>query len=342
MERRGHCHGAHPPPLPPPRRARAERRQSSAGSFSASLLDAVYRSLDEGGDGADAVVDAPRWSEEKAVAPQFWWAKEGAKPRQGGGAERDRRRRETGPAARPRHSGYASSTASSSDSSVSYSSFSCSSASTTDTESTATRRRHGPPPPRPSEGVIAAAADEDEDEDEVAAPRNSRGKKKARPCFPGARLRPRNPPQSSPAVPPPAPPSPATFACVLKALFSSARLQRKPKTPAAATPPPVSSPPLQPPRTSVTCAAKADAAPEAPERRTVSFGPDAEASVVRRRVEELVRTLEELDEDDEGSDCSSDLFELENLRGAGAGDELPVYGTTSLAANRAIAQGTAC
>lgn len=67
------------------------------------------------------------------------------------------------------------------------------------------------------------------------------------------------------------------------------------------------------------------------------FCSDAEASsVVRRRVEELVRSLGELEENDEGSDSSSDLFELESLGGAN-GDELPVYGTTSLVANRAIA-----
>jgi hypothetical protein len=91
-----------------------------------------------------------------------------------------------------------------------------------------------------------------------------------------------------------------------------------------------------------TSAAKAaDAAAEPSEPRTVRLRPEAEASVVvRRRVEELVRSLEELEEDEEGSDASSDLFELESLRGAGA-DELPVYGTTSLVANRAIAQGPA-
>lgn len=91
---------------------------------------------------------------------------------------------------------------------------------------------------------------------------------------------------------------------------------------------------------SATSAGKAADAPaaELSEPRTVRLRPEAEASVVvRRRVEELVRSLEELEEDEEGSDASSDLFELESLRGAGA-DELPVYGTTSLVANRAIAQ----
>jgi hypothetical protein len=66
------------------------------------------------------------------------------------------------------------------------------------------------------------------------------------------------------------------------------------------------------------------------------FDPDAGASeVVWRRVEELVRSLEELEEDEEGSDTSFDLFELESLRDAGA-DELRVYDTTRLVAHRAI------
>jgi hypothetical protein len=91
---------------------------------------------------------------------------------------------------------------------------------------------------------------------------------------------------------------------------------------------------------SAVSAAKAVVVPEQLDR-SVRLRPDADASVVRRRVEELVRGLEELEEDEEGSDSSSDLFELECLRGAGA-DELPMYGTTSLAANRAIAQRAVC
>jgi hypothetical protein len=93
---------------------------------------------------------------------------------------------------------------------------------------------------------------------------------------------------------------------------------------------------------SATSTAKAADAPAEPSvQRTVRLRPEAEVSVVRRRVEELVRSLEELEADEEGSDASSDLFELDSLRGAGA-DELPVYGTTSLVvANRAIAQGPA-
>ncbi|KAK3130174.1 hypothetical protein QOZ80_6BG0489980 [Eleusine coracana subsp. coracana] len=330
----------HPPPLPPPHCARDEhRRQTSSGSFSASLLDAIYRSLDEG----DDVDAAPRRrSEEKATAPpQFWWEAAGVKPRQqqqvASGAER-RPRREAGVAARPRHSGYASSTTSSSDSS-SASSFSCSSASTTDTESTVhRRRRHSlPDPPRVSEESPVAAAEGAD----VAAAQQPKGKRKSksRPCFPGARFRPKSPSQSSPG--PKQPPSPATFACALKALFTSAtrRQGKKPKTPAvvAPQPPPVSPPAQTQTDPSAASNVKAAVVTEPPTERSVGFRPE----VVRRRVEELVRGLEELEEDDEGSDSSSDLFELDSLRGAGA-DELPVYGTTSLAANRAIAQRAAC
>ncbi|KAL5210437.1 hypothetical protein ABZP36_006060 [Zizania latifolia] len=50
------------------------------------------------------------------------------------------------------------------------------------------------------------------------------------------------------------------------------------------------------------------------------------------------------DDDDESSDASSDLFELENFAaiapsGAGYRDELPVYETTRVALNRAIGHG---
>uniref|UniRef100_A0ACD5Y4R6 Uncharacterized protein n=1 Tax=Avena sativa TaxID=4498 RepID=A0ACD5Y4R6_AVESA len=318
---KGRDHGKHPhqPPLAPPRRVRGERDRASGASFSASLLDAIYHSLDEGSD-ADATT---RRSEEKALAlapvpPQFWWA---GKPKQ---ADRHRRR-ETGPAAaaHPRHSGYASSTTSSSDSTSSYS-FSCSSASTTDTEST--RRRRSPPSPRrqPEDSV---AADVSEADASVLPPSDKAKKKKGRPCFPVARLRPRDAAPSSPGPAPP--PSPGTFACVLKTLFTSGRLPRKPKT-STRVPPSHILPDL--PRPSCT-SVKTDA--NTVERRCVRFCSDAEASVVRRRVEELVRSLGELEEDDEGSDSSSDLFELETLAGAN-GDELPVYGTTSLVANRAI------
>ncbi|KAL5201851.1 hypothetical protein ABZP36_036205 [Zizania latifolia] len=326
MERR-QCHGKQqqPPALAPPRSGHGER-----GSFSASLLDVIYRSLDEG-DGT-GVAGATRLPEEeiKESAPlQFWWAKDAGAARSKQAAGAGRSRREATAAARPRHSGYASSTTSSSDASSCYS-FSCSSASTTDTESTH-RRRHGQPPPpqQPEE------ADTDADANADAQPKSKEKKKKSRPCFPGARLRPRS------AVPPPPssgslPSSPATFACVVKALFTSSRLPRKPKTPAAVPPPRTSLPVPQPPCMSATSNTKA------PERRSVRFCPDAETSVVRRRVEELVlRSLADVEEDEDGSDWSSDLFELESLRGADR-DELPVYGTTSLATNRAIAQAPGC
>jgi hypothetical protein len=73
---------------------------------------------------------------------------------------------------------------------------------------------------------------------------------------------------------------------------------------------------------SAVSAAKAVVVPEQLDR-SVRLRPDADASVVRRRVEELVRGLEELEEDEEGSDSSSDLFELECLRGADVRHDQP-------------------
>uniref|UniRef100_J3LKJ4 Uncharacterized protein n=2 Tax=Oryza brachyantha TaxID=4533 RepID=J3LKJ4_ORYBR len=54
--------------------------------------------------------------------------------------------------------------------------------------------------------------------------------------------------------------------------------------------------------------------------------------------------MESDEDDDESSDASSDLFELENFAaiapaGAAYRDELPVYETTRVALNRAIGHG---
>ncbi|CAL9184079.1 unnamed protein product [Musa hybrid cultivar] len=78
--------------------------------------------------------------------------------------------------------------------------------------------------------------------------------------------------------------------------------------------------------------------------------PSAVAMKARRRVEELLRGME--DEEEEMSDSSSDLFELQNLTvigrergrgrgrgvGGGYGDELPVYETAHLDMNRSTSQ----
>ncbi|KAG1334256.1 protein BIG GRAIN 1 [Cocos nucifera] len=70
------------------------------------------------------------------------------------------------------------------------------------------------------------------------------------------------------------------------------------------------------------------------------LAPPPPPVVVARRVEELLQGLEKEEEEDAMSDTSSDLFELENLTAIGRyRDELPVYETTDLGTNRAIAQG---
>lgn len=66
----------------------------------------------------------------------------------------------------------------------------------------------------------------------------------------------------------------------------------------------------------------------------------------RRAVEEMMKAFEESGDESDGSD---DLFELENLGGVsingglglglGFRDELPVFGTTDLGMNCAIAKG---
>nr|XP_010932452.2 protein BIG GRAIN 1-like [Elaeis guineensis] len=73
---------------------------------------------------------------------------------------------------------------------------------------------------------------------------------------------------------------------------------------------------------------------------TAAAGPGPRPPAVVRRVEELLRGLEGEEEEDAISDSSSDLFELENLTGIGRyRDELPVYETTDVGTNHAIAQG---
>ncbi|CAD5171184.1 unnamed protein product [Musa acuminata subsp. malaccensis] len=80
-------------------------------------------------------------------------------------------------------------------------------------------------------------------------------------------------------------------------------------------------------------------------RRTVATEVEGKGKTkTRMRVEELLRRFEDGEEEDgEISDSSSDLFELENLTvmtgGEGYRDELPMYETTHAATNRAISRG---
>ncbi|RWW90208.1 hypothetical protein BHE74_00000646 [Ensete ventricosum] len=78
---------------------------------------------------------------------------------------------------------------------------------------------------------------------------------------------------------------------------------------------------------------------------TSSRRPSSAAMEARRRVEELLRGMEEEEEEEEETSASSsDLFELENLTvmgmagGAVHSDELPVYETTHLDTNRSFSQ----
>ncbi|KAG1366347.1 protein BIG GRAIN 1-like [Cocos nucifera] len=74
----------------------------------------------------------------------------------------------------------------------------------------------------------------------------------------------------------------------------------------------------------------------------VTRRPPAPVAMTKMRVVELLRGFDDEEDDEDGSDSSSDLFELENLTaigGRGYRDELPVYETTHLGTNRAISNG---
>lgn len=87
--------------------------------------------------------------------------------------------------------------------------------------------------------------------------------------------------------------------------------------------------------------AEAEAAAARDLLRTYQKKVEREFGLTRKNVIKNLKVYEE-DEDDADSYASSDLFELENLSAVGMqryGEELPVYETTNLGTNRAIASG---
>jgi hypothetical protein len=105
----------------------------------------------------------------------------------------------------------------------------------------------------------------------------------------------------------------------LKAIFSSSRTQKTKKTAMSA-----------PQKAGGIAVPVLVPAPPSEETEDV----DMAAEAVKTRVEEILRGLEKDKgaEEEDDSDDSSDLFELENLTEIGS-HELPVYCTTSLVAN---------
>jgi hypothetical protein len=272
------CPERRPPPLVAPRR-------TSHPSFSASLLDAIYRSLD--GDTPELERAATRHSKprpqpdllshKKKSQSDFWWA--------------SAKRKIATPS-------YTSSNASS----YGFSS----DAELPKAKSTKVNRVqfHSPPiwPPRtPSQ------------EKKKSNPFHKRWRelRKGRPCANSSSI------DASVRTSSP-------LSNFLKAIFSSSRTQKKKKNIMGMAAPQqegiVAVPVL---------------VPAPPQEEIEDVDMDMEAEAVKRRVEEILRGLEkdkEGAEEEDESDSSSDLFELENLMEIGT-DELPVYCTTSLVAN---------
>ncbi|XP_039144612.1 protein BIG GRAIN 1 [Dioscorea cayenensis subsp. rotundata] len=147
-----------------------------------------------------------------------------------------------------------------------------------------------------------------------------------------------------------APASPgARLASFLNSLFTAAATHKKPKHRAPAPVPEETTPCSSASSYTRSCLSKTPSSASRRAPRSVRFCP---VGVVvgedcRPVGEKCIYPAagafpEEMEEDDDvASDASSDLFELENLTAIGSGyhDELPVYETTNLGTNRAIAYG---
>ncbi|CAN6296326.1 unnamed protein product [Urochloa humidicola] len=308
---------------PAPGRA---RRYADQPSFSSTLLDAIYKSMDEPGDGVvtTAAAAAKKQSQDLHYTSYYKASLAGSY------------RASRAPAAASTPGPHA--TTSSSSECSSYGGFSSSEA-----ESSQHRRLR---PIRTSAG-------------EAPAPAPEKTKKSAKNNKPGANIRAKLRDLRKPASPgarlagflnaifngkraPPTPPSAsrvAESACsTASSSYSRSCLSKTPSTRG------------QPKRTVrfVDSDVDGDAA-AAPaggvERRRVQVGVVELERMLMHRME-----MDSDEDDDESSDASSDLFELENFAAvapAAAGgaaayrDELPVYETTRVVLNRAIGHGHA-
>jgi hypothetical protein len=305
---------------PAPGRA---RRYADQPSFSSTLLDAIYKSMDEPDDAAAAAAATKKQSQDLHCSYYY-------KPSLAGSYRAGRAVATTpGPHA----------TTSSSSECSSYGGFSSSEA-----ESSQHRRL------RPIRTSVAAAGEA------RPAPAPEKTKKAAK-SKPGANIRAKLRDLRKPASPgarlagflnaifngkraPATPPSASRAAASESACSSASSYSRSclSKTPSTRG---------QPKRTvrfldSDTEAAAVPAA--GTERRRVQVGV---VELERMLLHRMEMDSDEDDEDDESSDASSDLFDLENFAAAapaagGAAayrDELPVYETTRVVLNRAIGHG---
>ncbi|RLN43227.1 protein BIG GRAIN 1 [Panicum miliaceum] len=296
---------------PAPGRA---RRYTDQPSFSSTLLDAIYKSMDEPDDGVAAAVK----KQTQDLHYSYYYKASLA------GSYRASR---------------AHATTSSSSECSSYGGFSSSEA-----ESSQHRRLR---PIRTSVAASGEAPAPAPDKTKKAAKNkpgaNIRAKLRdlRKPASPGARLAgflnaifngkraPPTPPSASRAAA-------AESACSTASSYSRSCLSKTPSTRG------------QPKRTVRFMDSDGEAAAAVPaagvERRRVQVGV---VELERMLLHRMEMDSDEDDEDEESSDASSDLFELENLAavapaagGAAAyRDELPVYETTRVVLNRAIGHG---
>uniref|UniRef100_A0A0E0CW04 Protein BIG GRAIN 1 n=1 Tax=Oryza meridionalis TaxID=40149 RepID=A0A0E0CW04_9ORYZ len=290
----------------------ARRYVADQPSFSSTLLDAIYKSMDEqpghggGATGVEAVAAAAKKQHEAALHYGYYY-----KPSLAGSY----RARAPGPHA----------TTSSSSECSSYGGFSSSEA-----ESSHHRRL------RPIRTTVPGGAPAPAPEKKAKKPGASiRAKLRdlRKPASPGARLagflNSIFAGKRAPATPPSATAG-AESACSTASSYSRSCLSKTPSTRGQAK------------RTVrfLDSDTESLASSTVVDRRRVPV--EAVQQMLLQRME--MESDEDDDDDDESSDASSDLFELENFAaiapaGAAYRDELPVYETTRVALNRAIGHG---
>ncbi|CAD6209810.1 unnamed protein product [Miscanthus lutarioriparius] len=312
---------------PAPGRA---RRYADQPSFSSTLLDAIYKSMDEPGDGATPAAAAAATKKQNQDLHYSYYYKASLQ-----GSYRGSR------AAAATAPGPHAATTSSSSECSSYGGFSSSEA-----ESSQHRRLR---PIRTSVAAAAAAAAT------APAPALVPEQKKKAAKKAGSNIRAKLRDLRKPASPG------ARLAGFLNAIFNG---RRAPQTPPSASRGAAAESACSTASSySRSCLSKTPSTRGQP-KRTVRFldsdDGEAAAAVPDRRVQVGVAELEQMllhrmemdsDEDEESSDASSDLFDLENFAavapdaGAGAAayrDELPVYETTRVVlGHRAIGHGYA-
>ncbi|CAN6307822.1 unnamed protein product [Urochloa humidicola] len=302
------------------------RRYTDQPSFSSTLLDAIYKSMDEPGDGGVTTATASKKQSQDLHYTHYYKASLA-------GSYRASR----APAAATTPGPHATTTSSSSECS-SYGGFSSSEA-----ESSHHRRL------RPIRTIAGG---------EAPAPAPEKTKKSAKNNKPGANIRAKLRDLRKPASPG------ARLAGFLNAIFNGKRAPHTPPSASRAAESACSTASSSYSRSCLSKTPSTRGQPKRTVRFMDSDGEAATAGVERRRVQVGVVELERMlmhrmemdsdedddEDDDESSDASSDLFELENFAAvapAAAGgaaayrDELPVYETTRVVLNRAIGHGHA-